>query len=179
VGGWALLLAARTSDAVDWLNDSLALVDELNWRAFEPWPLAVLAEANLAVMHEAPPAGSSDLERCFAMSCQLDDPCWEGASGRVLALYHAGRGDHASALRWITDARSRCLRKTDVWAGMLGAILLSDAEMRIEVGDLDGADVAARELVAFAARTHLDALLPRGAAIVAKRSSDLRSAAPG
>lgn len=167
LGGWALLLSGRATDGVGWLNDSLALADELRWRAFEPWPLAALAEAHLAKMHEEP-TGPSELERCFAMSCQLDDPCWEGASGRVLALYHARRGDHVSALRWIEEARRRCVRKTDIWAGMLGTILFTDAELRWEAGDLPGADAAARELVTFAARTHLDALLPRGVAILSE-----------
>jgi DNA-binding SARP family transcriptional activator len=178
LGGWALLLAGRASDAIAWLNDSLALADELHWRAFEPWPLAALAEVHLAALHEAPD-GPSELERCFAMSCQLDDPCWEGASGRVLALYHARRGDNASALRWIEEARSRCVRKTDIWAGMLGTILLTDAELRFEAGDLPGADAAARDLVAFAARTHLDALLPRGVAILSERPTDSPSGAFG
>jgi tetratricopeptide (TPR) repeat protein len=171
LGGWALLLSGRATDGVAWLNDSLALADELRWRAFEPWPLAALAEAHLAEMH-GEPTGPYEFERCFAMSCQLDDPCWEGASGRVLALYHARLGDHASALRWIDEARRRCVRKTDIWAGLLGTILLTDAELRFEAGDLPGADAAARDLVAFAARTHLDGLLPLGVAILSERSRD-------
>jgi DNA-binding SARP family transcriptional activator len=168
LGGWALLHGGRATDGIAWLDDSLALTDELRWRAFEPWPLTALAEAHLAE-RQGDPTGSSALERCFAMSCQLDDPCWEGASGRVLALHHARRGDRASALRWIEEARRRCVRRTDIWAGMLGTILLTDAELRLEAGDLPGAAAAARELVAYAARTHLDALLPRGVAILSER----------
>lgn len=87
-------------------------------------------------------------------------------------LIVARRGDHASALRWIAEARKRCIRKTDIWAGMLGAVLLTEAELRFEAGDLPGTDAAARELVTFAARTYLDALLPRGVAILSERSKD-------
>lgn len=177
LGGWALLLSSRADEGVAWLNDSLSLVDELSWRAFEPWPLAALAEAHLAKTDQEPSV-PSELERCFAMSCQLDDPCWEGASGRVLALCHARRGDQVSALRWIEEARRRSVRKTDIWAGMLGTILLTDAELRLEMGDLAGAAVTARELVTFAARTHLDALLPRGVAILSERPMDDASNVP-
>lgn len=167
LGGWALLRSGRPSDAVDWLEACLALVGELRWRAFEPWPLAALAEAHLASAH-GPAVGPPDLERTFAMSCQLEDPCWEGATGRVLALHHAGVGDHVSALRWIGEARRRCERKTDVWTGMLGSILLTDAELRMAAGDRTSAAAAARELVAFAARAHLDGLLPRAVAILSE-----------
>ena len=106
-----------------------------------------------------------DLERLFATSCQLEDPCWEGASGRVLALHHAQAGESDIALGWIIDARHRALRRTDTWAGMIGAILLTEAEIRQAIGDTTGADATARELVAFAARTQLDQLLEDGLAI--------------
>jgi len=175
LGGWALIAAARPTDAVEWLNRSLSLVRELRWRTFEPWPLAALAEAHLAARQDEL-SSQADLERCFALSCQLQDPCWEGASGRVIALHYASQRDHASALRWITDARTRCVRKTDTWAGMLGTILLTEAELRCAAGDLLGADAAAREFVAFAARTHLNALLPRGVAILSKQQHGVPSA---
>lgn len=172
LGGWALLHGGRASVATEWLNDSVTVVDELQWRAFEPWPRAALAEAHLDLI-DATPLDAVQLERGFAMSCQLEDPCWEGATGRVLALYYARRGDNDSALRWITEARTRCIRKTDIWAGMLGAVLLTEAELRLQAGDLPGADAAARELVTLAARTHLDALLPRGVAILSQHDSKM------
>jgi DNA-binding SARP family transcriptional activator len=164
-GGWTLLGGGRVSEAVQWLTDSLTLIHDLRWVSFEPWPVAVLAEANMS--DDRRKAGSpSDLERCFALSCQLEDPCWEGASGRVMALHHARRGDHERALRWITEARTRCARKSDAWAGLLGTILLTEAEMRATAGDATGADAAGRDLIGLAARAHLDRLLPRGLAIL-------------
>ncbi len=165
LGGWALLCAGHRSDAVEWVSRCLDAVHELGWVSFEPFPVAVLAEAELAAEDGTP----RDLERCFAMSCQLEDPCWEGASGRVLALDHLRRGDHEGAVRWITDARRRCVRKSDTWSGLLGAILLTEAEVRAAAGDTAGAEAAARQLVAVAAKSSLDALLPRAVALIGAR----------
>jgi hypothetical protein len=168
-GGWTLLGGGRVSEAVQRLTDSLTLIHDLRWVSFEPWPVAVLAEANMS--DDRRKAGSpSDPERCFVLSCQLEDPCWEGASGRMMALHHARRGDHERALRWITEARSRCARKTDAWAGLLGTILLTEAEMRAASGDATGADAGGRDLIGLAARAHLDGLLPRGLAILSASS---------
>ena len=164
LGGWAMLAAGRTAEAVGWLQECLTLVRDLRWVSFEPWPVAVLAEADLVAARTG--ASSSDLERCFALSCQLDDPCWEGASSRVLALHHARLGAHEQSLRWITEARTRCVRKSDTWAGMRGVILLTEAEIRAAAGDGAGAEAAGRQLVALAAGAHLDGLLPRGLAIL-------------
>jgi hypothetical protein len=146
------------------LDTCLTLVHDLRWVSFEPWPVAVLAEVGLA--GDRTSVSPSELERCFAMSCQLDDPCWEGASGRVLALHHARIGEHERSLRWIMEARTRCVRKSDTWAAMRGVILLTEAEIRSAAGDEAGAEAAGRELVALAAGAHLDGLLPRGLAIL-------------
>ena len=78
----------------------------------------------------------------------------------MLALHHARRGDDEQALRWIAEARTRCVRKPDTWAGLLGAILLTEAELRSAFGDVGGAEAASRDLVAVAARAQLDGLLP-------------------
>jgi hypothetical protein len=131
--------------------------------------MVVLNEARLAEM----PKGSTppELEHCFAMSCQLEDPCWEGASGRVIALHHARSGDLDTALRWITEARTRATRKSDTWIAMIGEVLLTEAVLRAAAGDVPGADAAARELIGLAARAHLDALLPRGMALATELSA--------
>jgi DNA-binding SARP family transcriptional activator len=165
LGAWALLNAGRTDEARVWAAQCLALVRDLQWRSFTPWPLAVLAE--VALLDDRPAAGSAaDLERAFAMSCQLQDPCWEGASGRVLALHHARQGDAEAALQWIVDARKRAVRNSDTWVAMVGVILVTEAELRAACGDGAGADHAARDATALAARTQLDALLPRCLALL-------------
>lgn len=165
LGAWALLNAGRADEARVWAAQCLVLAQDLQWRSFTPWPLAVLAE--VALLDDRPAAGSAaDLERAFALSCQLQDPCWEGATGRVLALHHARQGDGEAALRWIVDAGRRAARHADTWVAMVGAILVTEAELRAELGDRTGADRAAREATALAARAQLDALLPRCLAVL-------------
>lgn len=159
LGGWTALLSQRIPTAVAWLTESLEVVRGQQWVSFEPFPMVVLAEAGLA--RGAAPA-ISEVERCFAMSCHLADPCWEGASSRMLALHRARNGDTDGALRWLAVARTRAMSKSDTWAAMIGAILLSEAEIRLEAGDAAGAETASRELVAHAARTNLDEHLRRG-----------------
>lgn len=164
LGGWAALAARDTALAVSWTRECLSTVREIGWTSFEPWPTAVLAEVRLTEGHDA--STVDELERCFAMSCHLDDPCWEGGSGRVLAMHHAHAGEYETALRWIVDARQRCVRRTDTWVGLLGSLLLTEAQIRAAAGDPAGANATARELVALAARTHLDHLLPMGVALL-------------
>lgn len=163
LGGWAALSDGRLAQARDWLQQCLDIVQETRWVSFEPWPMAALAEARLA--DQSPSTSLEDLERIFAASCQLEDPCWEGASGRVLALHNARAGRTDVALDWIADARRRALRRSDTWAGMIGAILLTEARIRESAGDNTGAHACARELVAFAARAQLDQILETGLAI--------------
>jgi len=58
------------------------------------------------------------------------DPCWEGMTGRALALLAMHAGDPAAAQRWITDARRRCDRVADrdVWvSGFVGLAQLEIA----------------------------------------------------
>ena len=131
--------------------------------SFEPWPVIVLAEAHLTERSRS--NSPDDLERCFATSCQMEDPCWEGASGRVLALHYAQAGQPDDALSWIIDARQRAVRRSDTWVGMIGAILLTEAQIRRSIGDMTGANTVARDLVAFSARAQLDQLLEQALAI--------------
>ncbi len=160
LGGWAALGNDRLAQAQDWLQRCLDVVHETHWMSFEPWPMAALAEVDLA--RRCPSSAPDDLQRIFASSCQLEDPCWEGASGRVLALHHARAGETEDALGWITDAGHRARRRSDTWVGMIGAILLTEAQIRESIGDTTGANATARELVAFSARTQLDQLLADG-----------------
>lgn len=164
LGGWTALIAGRVPQALQWVHQCLDVVQSMQWASFEPWPMAVLAEARFADGN--PSALPADLERCFAMSCQLEDPCWEGASGRVLALHYSRSGDSEQAVRWITEARTRALRKSDTWVAMIGTILLSEARIRHAAGDTSGADAAARELVGLAARANLDSLLQQGLSLI-------------
>lgn len=164
-GAWALLTAGDACRAVEWATRSVELVRLIQWRSYAPWPLAVLYEANGALNDRAP------VEACFVMSCELDDPCWEGASGRLLAIHHANRGDLETAVRWIDEAAVRCARKTDAWVALVGEILMTKAELLARAGDRDGAEASARHAVSVAAGGHVDGLLPRGVALLTSKSS--------
>ncbi len=155
LGARARLLAGEPERAEAWLTASAAIVDDQQWVAFRPWPLALLGEIRLG-RGDDPAEVRADLEETFVLSCQLGDPCWEGSSARVLALTYGVAGDSGQALRWIADARRRCTRETDSSAGMEASILASDAELSRRAGEPVRADAAARSLLTLAARTHQD-----------------------
>lgn len=77
-------------------------------------------------------------------------------------------GGADGALRWIVEARSRAVRNSGSWAALVGAILVTEAELRLRAGDEAGADAAARDALSLAARVHLDGLLPSAVAIVSR-----------
>jgi DNA-binding SARP family transcriptional activator len=166
IGGWSLLRAGRLDEAQRWESECLTLVEDLGWVLFSPWPRTVLAEARLT--GESPPNGvAAELEHCFALSVELADPCWEGASGRVMGLSLVEAGDLDAGLAWLAEARVRSMRRSDLWARLVGEIMLSEAEVRLALGDARGADAVARDLIALAARTQLDAILDTALEIVA------------
>jgi tetratricopeptide (TPR) repeat protein len=160
LGGWAHLLAGDTDTADSWLRDCLRLISDLRWVAFRPWPQAILAEVQLA--RGAAPCLRADLEEAFALSCQLADPCWEGATARTIALTHAAAGDTEQALEWISQAQTRCLRETDIFVALHAAILATDCEISIAAGRRDRAQANTRALISLAAKTHMDAHLNHG-----------------
>ncbi len=98
------------------LNQAIDLGQSDNWLAFIPWPQAFLGEVQLERGDHH--AASQILEQAFARACQLGDPCWEGVSGRGLALLAEARGETKRAFSVLQDARERCSRLSDtyVWA---------------------------------------------------------------
>jgi DNA-binding SARP family transcriptional activator len=160
LGAWAHMTVGDADAALGWASECVLLVRTLRWMSFEPWPNLVIVEARHQQHGLA--AGAAELERSFAMSCQLADPCWEGASCRMFALRHSAQGDHDGARRWVRDAYVRGTRVSDAWVGMLAAIRETDAAVRLAAGDETGAEHALRELIAFSARHQLDGVLSRG-----------------
>ena len=79
--GRALVLRDEREEAAAVLDESLALVDELRWIAFQPWPEAWRAEVWLR--QGEPDRAGALLEHAFALGCRLGDPCWEAVSARV------------------------------------------------------------------------------------------------
>ncbi|MFZ1705768.1 MAG: bacterial transcriptional activator domain-containing protein, partial [Saprospiraceae bacterium] len=165
LGGWSLLAARRLEDADRWLCECLILVDQQGWIAFRPWPVAVLGEVQL--LHGRPPADLRPaLEQGFALSCHFQDPCWEAAVARALALTHAAENDFAQAMDWLSEAQRRSVRHTDGYAALKVEILASQAEISRRSGHHETADAFGREWVALAARTHMNAHVERAAAFI-------------
>ena len=97
-----------------------------------------------------------DIEQAFALSCQLNDPCWEAQTARVLALGYQADGNNEQAMEWFTEASKRCVRKTDIYAALLVRILSDQANFFVATGQLDQARTAAREIISQAAKAHMD-----------------------
>jgi DNA-binding SARP family transcriptional activator len=161
LGGWAHLLAGDADTAGTWIRHCLSLMTDIRWVAFRPWPLAVLAEVELA-RGASPHHLRADLEEAFALSCTLADPCWEGATARAIALTYAAAGDTERALEWISQAQHRCLRETDTFVAIHAAILATDCEISMAGGHHDRAQANTRALISLAAKTHMDAHLEHG-----------------
>jgi DNA-binding SARP family transcriptional activator len=155
LGGWGLLAADRMDDANLWLTECLQLVDELRWTAFRPWPCALFGEIRLRQSAD-PKVVQGDLENAFALSCQLGDPCWEAAVARTLGLSFEAAGDLDRSMNWLADARKRCVRESDSYAALLVEILVDQARISAKQGQLSQSDASTREVLALAARAHMD-----------------------
>ena len=173
---WSLGIGARAHLAVGnldgadrWLHDCLRLVDEQQWLAFRPWPVALLGEA--AVCRHKNANARTSLEEAFALSCQLRDPCWEGAVARSLALTFEAEGDLDTGVRWLDEARRRCVRESDVYAALEVEIVASKVRFLRRLGRPDEAALLAREWVSLAARAHMDAHVARAAAVLSVKPS--------
>lgn len=156
IGAWGQLRTGDAANALDWLRRCLGLCGSLRWVAFEPWPRALIAEAEL--MRGKSVAAGTGLEDCFAMSCQLADPCWEAATARALALAAEAGGAPDEAARWLDDAWQRGTRVNDAYAGLTTAILADRARIATVLGDPD-AERRWQKLLEHAARTHAEAYL--------------------
>jgi DNA-binding SARP family transcriptional activator len=168
LGGWGLLAADRLDEADRWLADCLTLVEEQRWISFRPWPVAVLSESRTR-QRASPQQLRPRLEEAFALSCQMNDPCWEAAVARALALTYAAEGAFEQAMQWLGEARRRCMRDTDSYAGLQVEILASQVDVSLSQGRADVADAIGREWLALAARTHRDAHVARAAAFIGRR----------
>lgn len=165
IGAWGLLRAGRPDKARDWLIQCLRLCDDIRWLAFRPWPVAILAEAKLA-MHEIGNTTRAELEEALAISNQLADPCWQAATARALALVDIDTGEYEAASRWLVHARERCCAVTDQYAGLLIEIMSDQVRLSKRLGDDQGARELARQLLPVVARTHADGHLDFATAIL-------------
>jgi tetratricopeptide (TPR) repeat protein len=140
------------------LVDALALARQQRWTAFIPLPESLLAGVDLAEGNTD--AAASAYEHAHALSLQLGDPCWEGLAARGIGLIAKRRGDPESALRWVTEARLRCVRLPDAWLWVEGYCLDALCTLAIEHGH-SSAKAWVADLQALATRTGMRELIAR------------------
>src|SRR5688500_16658656 len=137
---------------------AVATVRAAGWMTFTAYPQSLLGAVDLA---EGRIAEASDaFESAFALGCQIGDPCWEGMGARGIGLVKIARGDVAEGIRWLDDARTRCVRIPDAYLWIHGYCLDALCEQAIAHG-VKGADRWVADLEAAAARTGMNELLVR------------------
>jgi DNA-binding SARP family transcriptional activator len=162
---WALTFIGRSHllrrelvPARQALDAALALARKLRWTAFIPLPESLLADVDLAEGNTD--AAASAYDHAYALSLQLGDPCWEGLAARGIGLVANRRGDPESALRWVTQARMRCVRLPDAWLWVEGYCL--DALCALAIEHRQGtATQWAADLEVLATRTGMRELVAR------------------
>jgi DNA-binding SARP family transcriptional activator len=137
IEAWALtfigrihLLRGELAEARGTLEPALEIVRQLRWTAFLPLPETFLADVDLA--EGRTDAAATAYEHAYALSLQLGDPCWEGVAARGIGLVANRRGDPAEALRWVAEARIRCVRLPDAWLWVEGYCLDALCTLAIE-----------------------------------------------
>lgn len=165
---WSLSLLARArllrdenGPAAAAAGQSLDLVRQERWLAFQPWPQALRAELDLK-------AGDVDraadgLEQAWALACQLEDPCWEGMAARGLGLVTARRGDREASSGWLGEAATRCNRVPDRYQWVRAYVLDTMVEAALDAGDRARAEPLAATLARLAARCDMREFVVRAA----------------
>ncbi|HUH16675.1 MAG TPA: BTAD domain-containing putative transcriptional regulator, partial [Methylomirabilota bacterium] len=123
--GWAYTFLGRTHLLREELTEARAALDlameaarAAGWMTFIAFPQSLLGTVELA---EGRIAEASDaFEAAFALGCQIGDPCWEGLGARGIGLVKIANGDVAEGIRWLDDARTRCVRIPDAYLWIHG-----------------------------------------------------------
>ena len=152
------LLRRDLEQARECLTRGLDSARTLRWTAFVPLPEALLADVDL--VEGRVEAASAAYEHAHALALQLGDPCWEGLGARGLGLVAERRGDTATALHWISEARHRCVRLPDAYLWVEGYCL--DALCSLALDHQPG-DVShwIHDMEALATRTGMRELVAR------------------
>jgi DNA-binding SARP family transcriptional activator len=172
--GRAELLRGRLPEAIRALDDSLALVQEEGWVAFQPFPEALRAEA--ALRDGDLDRAEALLDHAWALGCRLGDPCWEALSARARGLLHEQRGERAEALASLREAAARAVRVADPYVWVHAYCLEALASVAIADGTADARESVAR-LEEVAAHGDMRELVVR-AALLRARLGDPGGVAP-
>jgi hypothetical protein len=136
------LLRGSVEEAAAVLDESLALVAQERWTAFQPWPTTLRAEVSMA--HGRLGDAADHLNHAFRLACRLGDPCWEGMAARARGLLSARHGDMRGAKGWLADALSRATRVADPYQWVVAHILEANAGLAIEEGHDDAPGMLSR-----------------------------------
>jgi hypothetical protein len=158
--GRSLMLRDSRAEAAAVLDESLALIEELRWIAFQPWPESLRAEVWLR--EGEPDRAAALLEHAFALGCRLGDPCWEAMSARARGLVHEAAGERARALAALREAADRAIRVADPYVWIHAHCLDALAGVAIADGAPD-AERCVATLERLAARGDLRELVVRAA----------------
>lgn len=163
--GWAYtflgrshLLREELTDARTALDSAVEAVRSAGWMTFIAFPQALLGAVELADGRIA--EASDAFESAFALGCQIGDPCWEGMGARGIGLVKIANGDVAEGIRWLDDARTRCIRIPDAYLWIHGYCLDALCEQAV-AHRVKGVHRWVSDLEAVAARTGMNELLVR------------------
>jgi len=162
---WALTFLGRThllrdeqAEARKALERAMDVVRAAGWMTFQALPQSLIGSVELAEGRVE--QASEAFEAAFALGCQIGDPCWEGMGARGIGLVLLARGDVDEAIRWLDDARVRCVRIPDAYLWIHAYCIDTLAQVAIDNG-VAGADRWVNDLDAVAARTGMNELLVR------------------
>jgi DNA-binding SARP family transcriptional activator/Tfp pilus assembly protein PilF len=165
VEAWALAFLGRTHLLrEDFAAARMALVRSIEvtraagWTTFLPFPQSLLATVDLA--EGAVSTAAESFEAAFALGCQIGDPCWEGMAARGIGLVHAVSGRTDDAIRWLDDARTRCMRIADAYLWVHAYCLDALCAVAVAHGRQEAASWVA-DLENLAARTGMSEMLVR------------------
>lgn len=168
---WVLGLGVRTlywqgeyAQARAWGESALELVQRERWTAFRPWVEAWRGQVDLTLGRD-PGAVIAELESTYALSCQLNDACWQGMSAKVMGLALAASGDRAGADSWLRTAAASCTRETDAYVWVRADIALAHAQLALQWNDHATAIERADDAILIAARCGLDGILARASSV--------------
>ena len=142
--GWAYTFLGRTHLLREELPEARAALDQgveavraAGWMTFIAYPQSLLGAVDFAEgrIEEA----SDAFDSAFALGCQIGDPCWEGLGARGVGLVKIANGNVAEGIRWLDDARTRCIRIPDAYLWIHGYCLDTLCDQAIAQG-VAGAD---------------------------------------
>jgi len=140
------------------LSRAMSVATREGWTALIPLPEALIAEVDLIRGH--PKEAEEKFEHAFALGCQLADPCWEGLGARGIGMIKASRGEIATAVEWLDDARTRCTRLPDAYLWVQGYCLDALCAVAVEHA-VSGAARWIDDLESFGGRTGIHEFVVR------------------